>query len=1137
MESWDPKKVQHLIARSPPHRPSPFPSYLSSSFPSSLSSSLSSHLALLLSSLSRYAHALDAWWGTVAEETFNLSEEFKYVGWPGNYGKAAGGVAGGSPVGATGASAGDGGAGGGAGMGVGRGVEGGVAGVNVWRRVKKYRHFVAFMAVVAAVNGLFSLLLIDSLLSGACIPLFHDCHTRSHIRSLSYPPSRPTPWWQQSTASSLCSSSTRSSRVPASPSSTTAIHALTSVPSHIPLPVPPLCGAVVAAVNGLFSLLLIDSLLSGACIPLFHDCHAHPLSHAAATLRMCKRNVCSLPHPLPPLSSPTTPPIIHIGHIPSRLSLTPPSSPLSLSSPSCPPTTFTAPIPSARAVHPRSNINHTRHAASLRSLHQPYSTGVHHSAHSSSSRQSLLQQQQQDELQSEGGYQEGQGGEEENQEDGSDMPMHHDRNKDGNDGIGGSDGSQDNDDESSGSKDGRAGDDTHSSAGLSASAASAAFFLSRLARSPGVHVTPYPDVPGAYILQTPSTTPTPTPSSSSSSSSSSSAHLQDAITDPSLDPTSSTVPHPTPRCALLLRDVCYVHMQGASRLHRSSAGVWFDREALESALAGDLGGQAIHAASDLSKINLGLVQQCAAGEGGGAGGGDLSASGTGRGTGGDGSSSSGSSEVADVDSIAEVLYEKMGGFLSADEMAFYAASSASHGKQIFRSSALSPPPALPLAVVLPSAGRQSEFADLADALHDVALHLPTISKPSSHHQRSYHMAGSIKIKGLQDSGSSSVDSASTSAGTAGADAAVAAAGTTASAPEDTESSTGPHLFLPSTARPPNLWVGGATRLLLGPQALALPGRRVGQVKCFQNAVFIPGREQKTRSLWAVEAIRERAWQMVDDVESLVSKSLWGGRKLGVARTLQAQAQIELNRDLKRLKTFFKEMRKRTGRFHHVTVLASDGQGGRIKEGEGKTRGDGEGERDADGDGNGEGDEGERDAGMANAEGVAELVRAMMPKLTVDVVMLSNRSFIEQVAIMKRTALLIAMHGPSLANTLFLPPNATLLELFPPHLHSPQHSSLAAASHVHYYSWQNAHPLNTTYTSDCMARGQYALLPAALCAGKPECLACVRDRSMTAVHLGELRGVLRKIQQPLRAFFLAAQHRHRRRGIMYGSSSS
>ncbi|CAI6012061.1 unnamed protein product [Closterium sp. NIES-65] len=988
MESWDPKKVQHLIARSPPHRPSPFPSYLSSSFPSSLSSSLSSHLALLLSSLSRYAHALDAWWGTVAEETFNLSEEFKYVGWPGNYGKAAGGVAGGSPVGATGASAGDGGAGGGAGMGVGAGVEGGVAGVNVWRRVKKYRHFVAFMAVVAAVNGL-------------------------------------------------------------------------------------------------FSLLLIDSLLSGACIPLFHDCHAHPLSRAAATL----------------------------------------------------------------VTYDLSNINHTRHAASLRSLHQPHSTGVHHSAHSSSSRQSLLQQQQQDELQSEGGYQEGQGGEEENQEDGSDMPMHHDRNKDGNDGIGGSDGSQDNDDESSGSKDGRARDDTHSSAGLSASAASAAFFLSRLARSPGVHVTPYPDVPGAYILQTPSTTPTPTPSSSSSSSSSSSAHLQDAITDPSLDPTTttttstatSTVPHPAPRCALLLRDVCYVHMQGASRLHRSSAGVWFDREALESALAGDLGGQAIHAASDLSKINLGLVQQCAAGEGGGAGGGDLSASGTGRGTGGDGSSSSSSSssssEVADVDSIAEALYEKMGGFLSADEMAFYAASSASHGKQIFRSSALSPPPALPLAVVLPSAGRQSEFSDLADVLHDVALHLPTISKPSFRHQRPYQMADSIRIKGLQDSGSSSVESASTSAGTAGADAdaaAAAAAGTTASAPEDTESSTGPHLFLPSRARPPNLWVGGATRLLLGPQALALPGRRVGQVKCFQNAVFIPGREQKTRSLWAVEAIRERAWQMVDDVESLVSKSLWGGRKLGAARTLQAQAQIELNRDLKRLKTFFKEMRKRTGRFHHVTVLASDGQGGRIKEGEGKTRGDGEGERDADGDGNGEGDEGERDAGMANAEGVAELVRAMMPKLTVDVVMLSNRSFIEQVAIMKRTALLIAMHGPSLANTLFLPPNATLLELFPPHLHSPQHSSLAAASHVHYYSWQNAHPLNTTYTSDCMARGQYALLPAALCAGKPECLACVRDRSMTAVHLGELRGVLRKIQQPLRAFFLAAQHRHRRRGIMYGS---
>ncbi|CAI5510591.1 unnamed protein product [Closterium sp. Naga37s-1] len=770
MESWDPKKVQHLIARSPPHRP--FPSYLSSPFPSSLSSSLSSHLALLLSSLSRYARALDAWWGTVAEETFNLSEEFKYVGWPGNYGKAAGGAAAGSAVGATGASAGGGGAGEGAGTG--------------W-----------LQAIPSS-----PMHLLPSLLTSLLSSLF----------------------------------------------------------SH------PSVRAVVAAVNGLFSLLLIDSLLSGACIPLFHDCHSHPLGHAAAAL----------------------------------------------------------------VTYDLSNINHTRHTASLRSLHQPYSTGFHHSAHSSS-RQSLLQQQQ-DEHQFEEGYQERQGGEEEEVlEDGSDMPMQHDQNKDENNG---SDGSED---ESSGSKDGTPGDDTHSSAALTASAASAAFFLSRLARLPDVHVTPYPDVPGAYILQTPSASPTPTPSSSSSSSSSSSAHLQYAITDPSLDPTSTsttattTIPHPPPRCALLLRDVCYVHMQGASRLHRSSAGVWFDREALESALAGDLGGQAIHAASDLSKINLGLVQQCAAGEGSGAGGGESSTSGTGgSGTGGDGSSSSSSSssEVADVDSIAEALYEKMGGFLSADEMAFYAASSASQGKQVFRSSALSPPPALHLAVVLPSAGRQSEFADLADALHDVALHLPTISKPSSHHQLSYHMAGSIKIKGLQDR-------------------------------------------------------------------------------------------------------------------------------------------------------------------------------------------------------------------MANAGEVAELVRAMMPKLTVDVVTLSNRSFIEQVAIMKRTALLIAMHGPSLANTLFLPPNATLLELFPPHLHSPHHSSLAAASRVHYYSWHNTHPLNTTYTSDCMARGQYALLPAALCAGKPECLACVRDRSVTGVHLGEVRGVLRKIQQPLRAFFLAAsvKHRHRRRGILYGSSSS
>ncbi|CAI5469883.1 unnamed protein product [Closterium sp. Yama58-4] len=713
MESWDPKKVQHLISRSPPHRPSPFPAYLSSSFPSSLTSSLSSHLALLLSSLSRYARALDAWWGTVAEETFNLSEEFKYVGWPGNYGKAAGGSAAGSAVGATGASAGDGGgAGMGVGGGVGAGVEGGVAGVNLWRRVKKYRHFVAFMAVVAAVNGL-------------------------------------------------------------------------------------------------FSLLLIDCLLSGACIPLFHDCHAHPLSHAAAAL----------------------------------------------------------------VTYDLSNINHTRHAASLRSLHQPHSTGFHHSAHSSS-RQTLLQQQQ-DGRQSEEGYQERQGGEEEEGlEDGPDMPVQNDGNKDGNGGNGGNDGSYGIDDENSGSKD------------------------------------------------------------------------------------------------------------GASRLHRSSAGVWFDREALESALAGDLGGQAIHAASDLSKVNLGLMHQCSAAEDGGAGAGaggdahgeDSSMSITGgSGTGGDRSSSSSNSEVADVDSIAEALYEKIGGFLSGDEMAFYAASSASQGKQVFRSSALSPPPALPLAVVLPSAGRQSEFADLADAL-----------------------------------------------------------------------------------------------------------------------------------------------------------------KLGAARTLQAQAQIELNGDVKRLKTFFKEMRKRTGRFHHVTVLASDGQGGGIKEGERKTGRDGEREGDADGDGNEE-DEGERDAGMANAEGVAELVRAMMPKLTVDVVMLSNRSFIEQVAIMKRTALLIAMHGPSLANTLFLPPNATLLELFPPHLHSPHHSSLAVASRVHYYSWHNAHPLNTTYTTDCMARGQYALLPEALCAGKPECLACVRDRSVTAVHLGELRGVLRRIQQPLRSFFLAdsVKHRHRRRGILYG----
>ncbi|CAI5473097.1 unnamed protein product [Closterium sp. Yama58-4] len=112
-------------------------------------------------------------------------------------------------------------------------------------------------------------------------------------------------------------------------------------------------------------------------------------------------------------------------------------------------------------------------------------------------------------------------------------------------------------------------------------------------------------------------------------------------------------------------------------------------------------------------------------------------------------------------------------------------------------------------------------------------------------------------------------------------------------------------------------------------------------------------------------------------------------------------------------------------------------------------------------------------GLKNQQEVVALIQEVFPELSVAIVRLGNMSLYDQVTIMKRTLVLVAVHDLILSTSLFfLPRGAVLVELFPYKLFSTQHKKLALRSGIHYMAWQNQFRYNAFFMENCFWRGGY-----------------------------------------------------------------
>jgi hypothetical protein len=88
--------------------------------------------------------------------------------------------------------------------------------------------------------------------------------------------------------------------------------------------------------------------------------------------------------------------------------------------------------------------------------------------------------------------------------------------------------------------------------------------------------------------------------------------------------------------------------------------------------------------------------------------------------------------------------------------------------------------------------------------------------------------------------------------------------------------------------------------------------------------------------------------------------------------------------------------------------------------------------------------------------LGELEATGLPVTVVD--RMDELSFAEQVRLMAGTGLLIAAHGAHLANAMFLPQHAAVIELFPPLMYKGTYRYLSALAGLHYFSVHSRHLL-------------------------------------------------------------------------------
>ncbi|GJP29151.1 hypothetical protein CLOM_g11336 [Closterium sp. NIES-68] len=145
--------------------------------------------------------------------------------------------------------------------------------------------------------------------------------------------------------------------------------------------------------------------------------------------------------------------------------------------------------------------------------------------------------------------------------------------------------------------------------------------------------------------------------------------------------------------------------------------------------------------------------------------------------------------------------------------------------------------------------------------------------------------------------------------------------------------------------------------------------------------------------------------------------------------------------------------------------------------------------------------------ISNFRAMASLLRAVFPRLPVKVVSLEAMPFAAQVRAMHRTALLVSMHGASMANVVLLQRGAAALEIMPFMWHYGAYKRIALRFGVRYFMWRNEHRNLSSYTDNCLDANGFSQWQAAKCHTVTACRACIRDKVVTEVHLGELRSVL------------------------------
>ncbi|GJP77904.1 hypothetical protein CLOP_g8231 [Closterium sp. NIES-67] len=145
--------------------------------------------------------------------------------------------------------------------------------------------------------------------------------------------------------------------------------------------------------------------------------------------------------------------------------------------------------------------------------------------------------------------------------------------------------------------------------------------------------------------------------------------------------------------------------------------------------------------------------------------------------------------------------------------------------------------------------------------------------------------------------------------------------------------------------------------------------------------------------------------------------------------------------------------------------------------------------------------------ISNFRAMAGLLRTVFPRLPVKVVSLEAMPFAAQVRAMHRTALLVSMHGASMANVVLLQRGAAALEIMPFMWHYGAYKRIALRFGLHYFMWRNDHRNLSSYTDNCLDANGFSQWQAAKCHTVTACRACIRDKVVTEVHLGELRSVL------------------------------